>query len=257
MSSWTLFQAAEWFYHQGKINDSFEYYQRSIKKNLKDENVIAIVPLPVPDGSPQEILTAAWRNFLGFFRDPAMSFTKASHPEAYKLLNSFRPGASSKNKSHARLQRSPRGRLLLTGMQVTAGLTLGLMAWDRHDRAAAAKCYQEAIDLARTHPPFMAPGTVGFEKWVSLDIKEAQKNLAVLVQNDKLYATMAERVNGSAPTRRDIIELPRARIDKTGQQTVETRTMMATDVCGNCQERKAKLMYCSACKKISCKWLTL
>ena len=41
-----------------------------------------------------------------------------SHPEAYKLLSSFKPGAQ---KSHFR-------KILLKEMQIKAGLTLGLLA---------------------------------------------------------------------------------------------------------------------------------
>ena len=41
-----------------------------------------------------------------------------SHPEAYKLLSSFKPGAQ---KSHLR-------KILLKAMQIKAGLTLGLLA---------------------------------------------------------------------------------------------------------------------------------
>jgi hypothetical protein len=59
------------------------------KKILRDKNVIAKIPAIIPDNFPQETLGAVWCNFVGFFRDPAMSFTKTSDPEAYKLLNSF------------------------------------------------------------------------------------------------------------------------------------------------------------------------
>ena len=41
-----------------------------------------------------------------------------SHPEAYKLLSSFKPGAQ---KSHFR-------KILLKAMQIKTGLTLGLLA---------------------------------------------------------------------------------------------------------------------------------
>jgi hypothetical protein len=259
MSGLTLFQSAEQFYHQGNVNKAFEYYQKSIKKILKDENVTQILPALVPDDFPRETLTAVWRNFLGFFRDPAMSFTQASHPEAYKLLASFRPGASSSKKQHIRLERSPRGRVLLAGMQVTAGMTLGLMAWDQRDRATAAKRYKEALDLARTHASFMTPppDTVGFERWVSLEIQQTQDNMAVLLKNDEINAAVAEQVHGSAPSRKDVVELPlpQLRVDKTGELTVETTTTIATDACRKCQKRDVKLMRCSACKKVPCGWL--
>jgi len=119
-----------------------------VKKILKDENPTAKLPVIVPDDFPQETLGAVWRNFVGFFHDPAMSFTRTSDTEVYKLLNSFRPSAS---KPYPRLEKTDRGRVLLKGMQITAGLTLGLMAWDDRDRATAAKRYKEALDLTAVH----------------------------------------------------------------------------------------------------------
>jgi hypothetical protein len=48
----------------------------------------------------------------------AMNFIEEWHPEAYKLLSSFKPDAQ---KSHLR-------KILLKAMQIKAGLTLGLLA---------------------------------------------------------------------------------------------------------------------------------
>ncbi|KDR70653.1 hypothetical protein GALMADRAFT_254688 [Galerina marginata CBS 339.88] len=250
-SGMALFQKAESFYHQGRINDAFEYYQKSIKKILKDEDVTAKIPAIVPPDFPQELLGAVWRNFVGFLRDPAMNFTEESHPEAYKLLASFRPGAQ---KPHARLERTPRGKILLKGMQITAGLTLGLLAWDKHDRATAAKRYREALDLAETHIPFttLSPNAVGLERYVFGDIQETKTNLGVLVQNDTLNAhNVANRDGGdSVPGRRDVVDLPvpQMRIDKTGAATVEPSLTFATNACANCGKRDPKLLRCGLCK---------
>jgi hypothetical protein len=245
-----LFQQAESLYAQGDIQGAFDLYQRSVKKILKDENVIAKIPAIVPDDFPQETLGAIWRNFVGFFRDPTMSFTQTSAPEAYKLLNSFRPSAA---KSHAKLEKTARGRVLLKGMQITAGLTLGILAWDNRDRATAAKRYKEALDLAATHPPFtnLPPGTVGLEKWVSLDLQQVKVNLDHLVQNDTINAQMLEGgVSGSAPQRKDVMDLPlpQRRHEKSGEVTVEESVMFATDACVKCGKRDVKLMHCSSCK---------
>jgi hypothetical protein len=84
---------------------------------------------------PRETLGAAWHNLVGFLRDPQMNLTAEKAPEAYKLLNSFRPGASSN--LHAQLERTTRGKVLLKAMQVTAGTTLGLMAWDEGGRGGS------------------------------------------------------------------------------------------------------------------------
>lgn len=247
-----LFQRAEGFYAQGKIQEAFDLYQKSVKKILKDENVTAKIPAIVPDDFPQETLGAVWRNFVGFFRDPAMSFTQNSDPEAFKLLNSFRPSAT---KSHPRLEKTQRGRVLLKGMQITAGLTLGLMAWDNRDRATASKRYKEALELAATHPPFtvLSPGTVGLEKWVYLDLQQTKENLDHLVQNDIKNAQMlGGGTEGSASERRDILDLPlpQIRIGKSGEVTAEGSVILATDACANCGKRDVKLMRCSLCKKM-------
>jgi hypothetical protein len=245
-----LFQRAEGFYAQGNVPEAFDLYQKSLKKILKDENVIAKIQAIVPDDFPQETLGVVWRNFVGFFRDPAMSFTQASAPEAYKLLNSFRPSAA---KSHPRLEMTPRGKVLLKGMQITAGLTLGILAWDNRDRATAAKRYKEALDLAASHPPFttLLPGTVGLEKWVYLDLQHVKVNLDHLVQNDTINAQILGGVSGSGPQRKDVLDLPlpQMRYGKSGEITAEDSVMFATDACKKCGKRGVKLMRCSLCKK--------
>jgi len=222
-----------------------------VKKILKDEIVTAKIPAIVPDDFPQETLGAVWRNFVGFFRDPAMSFTQASDPEAHKLLHSFRP---SSTKSHPRLEKTARGKVLLKGMQITAGLTLGILAWDQRDRATAAKRYKEALDIAATHTPFidLPLGTVGLEKWVHLDVQQIKLNLDRLVQNDTINAEMGGGASGSTPQRKDVtsLALPQARIDKSGEVTTEESFMFATDTCGKCGKRDVKLMRCALCKKV-------
>ena len=260
MSGLELFQRAEMLYAQGNVKETFEMYQKSIKKFLKDGNPTAIFPSSsgFPDDLPRETLGIVWRNFLGFFRDPAMSFTAESHPEAYKLLNSFRPGTS--NRIYARLERTDRGKLLLKAMQITAGTTLGLMAWDKRDRATAAKRYKEALDLAKTHPPFIAstPGTVGLEKYVSSDLKDTRDNLDIILYNDVMNDAIHSVVqpDSDLPQRKQVVDLPPSagmlRLDKTGQASIESSVIFATDACGKCGKRDVKLMRCSLCKKMPC-----
>jgi len=87
--------------------------------------------MSLPKFQPSYHLTSLRNSYMAsgtFFHDPAMNFTEESHPEAYKLLSSFRPGAQ---KSHPWLKCTPCRKILLKGMQITAGLTLGLLTWDR------------------------------------------------------------------------------------------------------------------------------
>jgi hypothetical protein len=232
-------------------------YQKCVKRILKDEIAGARIPAGMtsiqPNEYPRETLGAAWHNFVGFLRDPQMNFTAETAPEAYKLLNSFRPGASSN--LHTRLKRTTRGKVLLKAMQVTAGTTLGLMAWDKGDRASASKRYKEALDLAQTYSPFMepAPDTVGVECWVHKELKQLKDNLDTIVQND----VFNDVVTGSRAQRRDVVELPSMfsllRIDKRGGMTAEKTFVFATDACGKCGKRDIKLMRCARCNKMPCK----
>lgn len=81
-----LFRKAELFYYQGKVDDTFDYYQRAIKKIIKDENVTASLPTEIlhsPEVAhnrayPRELLGVVWMNFVGFFKDPVMRKDKSS-----------------------------------------------------------------------------------------------------------------------------------------------------------------------------------
>jgi hypothetical protein len=259
MSGISLFAAAQvLFEQQGRIEDSFVMYEKCIRKILKDESPIAPLSFGpgAPDNFPREIIGSAWYGFQACFRHPSVSFTPESHPGAFKLLDSFRPGASSR--LHARLERTPRGKIVLKGMQIVAGYTLGLLAWDKRDRSTAAKRYKEALDLAATHPPFITlePGAVGMEKYVHKEVKDMRDNLDVLVKIDTENGLIAAAVNpnGRLAQRRDVVELPfrRARKDKTGQIDTHTSVVIATHACGKCGKRDVKLMRCSLCLKVHC-----
>ena len=49
--------------HQGHTDDTFEYYQKSIKNILKDKNVIAKIPAIMLLDFPQDLLCGVWHNF--------------------------------------------------------------------------------------------------------------------------------------------------------------------------------------------------
>ncbi|KAF8869261.1 hypothetical protein CPB84DRAFT_1839606 [Gymnopilus junonius] len=195
-----LFQQAETLYHRGDENGAFEYYQKSIKKILKDENVTAKLPAIVPPDFPQELLGCVWRNFI------------------------------------------------------TAGLTLGVLAWDNHDRATAAKRYREAIDVANTYSPFtiLPTGTIGWELYVHNDLLQAKSNLGTIVQNDTINAELVAQMGGKdqVPGRRDVVDLPvpQMRVDKTGATTLESSMAFATNACSSCGKRDPKLQHCSLCR---------
>jgi hypothetical protein len=270
-----IFQAAELAYHQGNIQQAFETYQLAIKKIAKDEIVSATIPssmiASLPDTMPSETLLMVWRNFVGFFRDNALNFTQGEHgvhqilplicpylffafdtsPAGYKLLASYRPGTGSKE--HPRF-RGDRAQLILKAMQIEAGLTMGLLAWDKKERATAAKRYKEALDLAATHNPFdnIALASRGMEQWIATDVQDTKDNLRILMMNDITNAQILQShgIEGGA-LRRENIAIPNARVEGdifSPQHSIQ----MATDGCASCGKREVKLQRCSKCKKVAC-----
>ncbi|KAF8658429.1 hypothetical protein AX16_001980 [Volvariella volvacea WC 439] len=251
----SLFAQAESLYHLGQTDKVFEYYQLSIKRILKDEIVIAKQRLPpgiqLPDDYPEEVLGMAWRNFVGFFRDPNLNFEQDS-PDAYKLLHSFR---ASTDHSFTRFK-SPRAQILLKAMQIEASFALGLLAWDKRDRATAAKRYQEVLDLVATHPPFMSvqPNVKYLERWIAVDVQEIKSNLFILTQNDKVTSDHLQSLTGGAMGNLRKEEIPMAfteRIEGSGKITVDYPMKSATDACAFCGKRAARLPRCSSCKQVA------
>ncbi|KAF9534061.1 hypothetical protein CPB83DRAFT_879926 [Crepidotus variabilis] len=211
-SSIALLNQAQVAFHAGDTRGALEWYYKGIKKILNDENVTALAPTVITlDNYPHELLGLAWSGFLGCFKDSSLGLNENTVPEAYKLLKTFRPESNSAQflKWSARFQNSERGRILLKGLQISVGFTLGLMAWNNKDRATAARRYQEALDLAQTHAPFMSfPNTpVGLERCVSRDVKDMQDNLEVLEHNDTIHASLGASL-GQSTNRRDVVEMP-------------------------------------------------
>ncbi|KAJ7594074.1 hypothetical protein C8J56DRAFT_1022870 [Mycena floridula] len=252
-----LFQKGEVFYHQGDISKAFESYQQSIKQIVKNEQVAAKVPAHMiahmPADIPLEILPNVWRHFCGFMRDGKMNFTEVTAPDAYKLLYSYRPGSS---KEHPKF-RGNDGHIMLMALQITAGLTLGLMAWDKTDRATAAKRYKEALDLAATHPPFLSESAASsrIEKWVARDVLETKENLAILVGNDIFNAELLNLTgNDGGNIRRttvDNIGMKRVEKDSTVTWLPGGSVMVATDACNQCGKRDIKLLRCAKCTSVA------
>jgi tetratricopeptide (TPR) repeat protein len=249
----SLFQLAELAYARNRFDEALEYYQQSIKKILKDESVTAKLPVAavaqLPVNYPRETLGLVWHNFVGMFRDPTMNFNKETSPKAYKLLTSFKPSAPD---PHPQFQKMEKGRILLKGLQIAAAFTLGIMAWDKRDRATAAKRYKEAIELGATHPPFveLPPGAVGMDVYIHATVKEAKDNLDILMGHDAERAQAFD--DGDVPQRKEVVDMLNLRVGGTGEPMVEQSYMFATDACGNCGKRDVKLMRCSRCKKMPC-----
>ncbi|KAL0070510.1 Histone-lysine N-methyltransferase smyd1 [Marasmius tenuissimus] len=270
-SGFQLFYKAEELYAQGKFDETFEYYQKAIKKITKDENPLKALPALCPDPSfPLETLGAVWRNFLGFFKDPQMHKDKGNEysllwvlrnltptpdnsPEAYNLLKHYRPNSSH---PYPRFQ-TEKQKLYLKGMQITAAMTLGLLAWDGQDRPTAVKRYCEAIDLAATHPGYdsKSHSTSNWERYVAGEVQGSRDNLAMLLENDERNARIYAEVLGMAgkgEQRRDVLQgAGIIRVEADGAIKFVPSTTIASDKCGSCGKRDIKLMKCSACKKVT------
>lgn len=226
--------------------------------------------LRIQDGTPYELLLMVWRNLNGFLRDPQLGLNADNSPKAYNLILSYRspPLASSAiNESKTKTiddypmfkRRGARGALVLDTMRITAGLTLGLMAWDKRDRATAALRYQEALALADKYADMLVTKpTRGLEGWLAVDVGQMRDNLAVLVLNDQVQATM---VDGPTQRRQEVAtadggkaNLQTWRVEGNGEVSLQTGHTFATDVCASCDKRGVKLFKCSRCQRITCKF---
>lgn len=265
-----LFKQAYTAYCSNDHDESLALYQKCIQKILKDERLTQPLPaLSASTETPQELLGIAFNQLTSFFRGGPYSqgtctvfvlirtFSKwqwktESAPEAYKLINSFRPGG---NKEYPRFT-TPEQQLLLKAIQINAGLTLGLIAWDKKDRAAASKRYKETLDLAATHSPWNSvdPRSKYLNRWAADSVQQVKDNLAMIVQNDTINSQMAQLFGSqTGDFRRDKVQIPNARIDASGEAHFGDSVSMATDACGRCGTRGVKLSRCSKCKKIACK----
>lgn len=80
-------------------------------------------------------------------------------------------------------------------MKISAGLTLGLMAWDRGDRDTATKRYTEVLQLAKTRPAFHFTNHEAqhLDLCVQYDLLEIHKNLAILAETDMTLVESRKR----------------------------------------------------------------
>lgn len=139
-------------------------------------------------------------------------------------------------------------------MQIAACLTLGHLAYERQDRATAIERYEEALEVAVTHPPFAAP-RAGTEKWVNQNIQQIKENYNTLVGDGAHSArTLAHRDGEmrAVPERREVVDLPGPNFGADGSLTVENSIMFTTYVCGKCSKREGKLLLCIRCMKLYC-----
>lgn len=83
MSANHLYRNAEVAYmRENNPNKAFDLYQKCIKRVMRHENVLGSIfpdgrtPPGFPNDSPTETIAMAFRNFVGFFRDPSMNYTE-------------------------------------------------------------------------------------------------------------------------------------------------------------------------------------
>ncbi|KAJ7151119.1 hypothetical protein C8R46DRAFT_1358033 [Mycena filopes] len=240
-----IFRQAERDYEAGRITQAFELYRQAVNQIVKHENVIQKLP-HVPEDMPSEILAMTWQNLTRCFRSDVYGFTQETHPDAYNLVYSFRPTA------HGHPQfKDQEARQLLKAMQISAALTLGLLAWSKGDRSTAAKRYQEALDVAATHPPFnsVTPGLKHLEKITAAEVQQIRDNLAVLTRNDSITASTFGAEQGVL--RKEVLNAPNMRLGDDGGVSHQDTFVVATDACGRvgCPNRGVGFKRCSACKK--------
>jgi hypothetical protein len=144
---------------------------------------------------------------------------------------------------------------LLKAMQISAGFALGILAWEQGDRSTTAKRYQEALDIAATHPPFnvVTPGLKHLDRTIAHDVQEMRDNLAILIQRDSITASMVGP--GQGALRKEVLNASHTRIGENGEPIAHQDTfVVATDACGRigCSKRGVGFKRCSACKKTAC-----
>ncbi|KAJ7497772.1 hypothetical protein FB451DRAFT_243172 [Mycena latifolia] len=243
-----LYNEAQKLYDAGRVTEAFELYRQAVVQILDHEDIHQKA-YGVPEQSAQEVLVLMWQNLLACFRESNSKFTQESSPEAYDLVYSFRPSAPSR--THPQFK-GPQGKRLLKAMQIMAAFTLAILAWNNGDRSTAAKRYQEALDVAASHPPFnaMVPGLKHLDKVVAFEVQEIRDNLAILINRDSITADLS----GQGGLRKEVVNVPHTRLGDDGEIIAQQGTfVVATDACGRvgCTKRGVNFKRCSACMKIA------
>ncbi|KAK7677681.1 hypothetical protein QCA50_019372 [Cerrena zonata] len=228
---------------------TIDLYTQCVKKILKVEGLTQQLPpgsITLSNEIPKEVLGIAFHQLTAFFREGQLNQDTA--PDAYKLVSGFRSGSSKKFPRCI----SPEEKLLLKALQIHAGLTLGLVAWDQKDRATAAKRYQEALDLAATHPPWTNPDprSKDLDRWAINNVKQIKDNFAVITEQDAFNAFMTQLLGSQGgDVRREVASRPYVREDALGVRHIDDTFTVATDGCGCCGKRETNLSCCAKCLK--------
>ncbi|KAJ6571759.1 hypothetical protein B0H19DRAFT_1131036 [Mycena capillaripes] len=242
-----LFVEGQKHYEEGRRIEAFESYRQAVVRILGHEDVVQKIP-GIPEQHPQELLAIIWQNLLAIFKSDDGGFTQEAYPDSYDLVYSFRPGSSSR--AHPQFK-GPQGQRLLKAMQISAAFALGILAWGKGDRSTTAKRYQEALDIAATHPPFnsVTPGLKHLDRTIAHEVQNIRENLAILIHRDSITASMAG--SGQGLLRKEVLNAPNARIGDDASITTQNTFVVATDACGRvgCTKRGVGFKRCGACKK--------
>lgn len=259
------------FQLRGNPRSALNYYTLCINRIIQHEyptarlsaraTTVHTQPSAQDEYIPEQVLGVAWANFLAILKDRSLGISTVEFPEAGRLLELFKPGkepqANGKSKSKVEFRRfemTDTGKLLLKGMQITAGITLGILAWDSEDRATAAKRYAEAFALAATHPPYNSDPSLartGLEKYVANEVKTARENYTTLMVNDVVKTSVVGREGDAG--RRERLEVPNLRMEGDGRVVLREEFEVVTDVCAGCRKREVKMKQCSKCHKVFCR----
>ncbi|KAJ7863246.1 hypothetical protein B0H13DRAFT_2282109 [Mycena leptocephala] len=233
-----IFIEGETLYEAGRVTEAFEFYRQAIVQILEHEDVLQKFP-GIPEQFPQEVLASVWQNFLRCFKTDGGGFTQEAYPVAYDLVYSFRPTSSAR--THHQFK-GPQGRRLLKAMQISAAFTLGILAWGQGDRSTTAKRYQEALDIAATHPPFNADHRSGGPT----DEEEPGDPY----QGDSNTARMLG--SGQGVLRKEVLNAPLTRVGDDGTIMQQDTFVVATDACGRigCNKRGVNFKRCADVRRL-------
>ncbi|CAK5272265.1 unnamed protein product [Mycena citricolor] len=242
-----LYNEAYDHFAAGRIRETIDCYRRAVIQIVANENIHQQVGNQLPPTHASELLVFIWQNMVSFFnRSAHEGFTQENYPEAYELIYAYRP--TSTLSSHPNFKGSPAKLKLLKAMQIIAGLTLGLMAWEKGDRPTAAKRYKESLDAAAAYPTFTGESTpeTNLDCAVAFNVKQMKDNLAILVSRDALLA-------GEHSGRKEVLELRNSRVAEDGTLEPQNTFTVSTDPCGRegCGKRGVGYKRCGGCKQVT------